>query len=244
MAKQDNSIPNNEENKNDQHQGGFDFNQIEIPDTFEMMWEQTQKYLNFEIHKITDIPEVYANVTPTTIQKMGYWQADRYYTLHLDKALQALDNPKFESFTDEIEVRGGHLISKDVNGLVGICGSMPVFRFSASEDLDNPVKLMNFKKETEIDPVSWLENTPVIVFQQYDGTIASDYIELDQQAYNCHKDAVVFKGVYKVQQVEDGKYQLLRIFDKYIFNLNNMLNFDPQKTPGIVADVKGKKKSD
>lgn len=211
----------------------FDFNEInEEPETF---GSDLKKLISCEFHKVTDIPELKAKVAETTVRKSGFWQADRYFTMQLNEVLKSQN---FDPYNKKLELIGGTFVGDDSNGLLGMLGNALAFCFGFNEDLEKPVKLTGFKEEASVLMASWLENMPILVFQQYEGPIEVTCYDvtfvLDQEEYQCRRDAVVFRGVYKAHPADGNKYRLERIFDKYYFGI-------PQKADGNSAiDVKFK----
>lgn len=220
----------------------FDFGKIEVDDDdlaeFIGFYDQFRRAM----HEITDIAERSQQPKEaTTVWRKGYWEAGRYFTMHLEQQLQELG---YHPLTDSPEKNLNLNKRLDVNGFIGMLGNAMVFWFDLNQDLDKPIKLANFKKYAVGIGISIMENTPIIVFQQYDGPIATTIpeapkitVELDQEAYCCRKDAVVFRGVYKATKVEEDKYQLERIFDKYFFNIDNAFSYDRRNNKSVPVEM-------
>ena len=221
---------------NEQH-GGFDFNLIETEDIFESMDRSYFGALYHEFHKTTDIPEIFHNpdIECTTVEEKGFWEADRYFTMHLERALQRLG---FEKFDNEQKLLGNSLISVD-NNVSGVLNGAFVLCLGFKVNIDNPVHLMSFERDYEQIGNEILENTPFIVFQHYDGPISVTYhesiLELNQPEYKCYKDAMVFKGVFKAEKDGDN-YRLKKIFDKYFFNFNGAISFNKKENDYYPSD--------
>lgn len=226
----------------------FDFSSIDIQDSAA---SHVKPYWIFnKFHAVTDIPELTNNpyCRLTTIQKRGYWEADRYFTVHLKSELAKLGFVPF-NYDEKIRVTNRGLLwtCKDANGLLGQLRDSLVFLFNSSTDLEQPMSLANFKEECAEQGKAVLENMPILVFMHYDGPITvtiygGSTVELDQEAYNCRKDALVFKGVFKAHYVEHGKYRLERIFDKYVFNVSGALEAEPVSDFDMTESVEVKYK--
>lgn len=227
---------------------GFDFSSVEIVDSAASDFKPYHIFNKF--HAVTDIPELVYDPKCglTTVQKRGYWEADRYFTMHLQQELTKLG---FLPLNDDEKIRvtnNGLCYSyKDANGLIGQLRDSLVFLFSSSTDLKQPMPLANFEEEYTEQGKAVLENMPILVFMHYDGpiTVSCDNwtFELDLEAYYCRKDAFVFKGLFKAHYVEHGKYRLEPIFDKYVFNVSDALEAKPVTDDDWTPSVEVKYKS-
>lgn len=197
----------------------FDFeNNTKLTGPFDSVFEQINEAIADEFLKITDIPELFDKVSPTTVSENGYWEADRYFTLE-NNLREVLKNLGYEPFYAKT--------SDDVNGFMGLLNGAFVFCLDLNTKLDEPVKLINVIKSVEKAYTEILEDAPIIVFQHTDEPITINLgkgeLILDQSAYDCIRDAIVFKGVFRAHGAGKRKYRLERIFSKYIFDIDKMV---------------------